>query len=78
MRARFLTRAQALARMRRGDLPTQGGGYSSALYFDDGARTSGPVGHRLHADGLIERPAHTSVSSRYTLAAAAKSEAAKP
>lgn len=65
---KFLTRTQALARMKRGDLPTQGGGYSSALYFDDGARTSGPVGARLHKDGLIERPAHSSVYSRYTLA----------
>ncbi len=68
MSANFITRAEALRRMRRGDLPTGGGGYTSALFFDDGARTTGRVGWKMLRDGLIERPAHSSVSSRYTLA----------
>lgn len=66
-RRRYLSRAQVLRRMRAGDLPTQGGGYSSALYFDDGTRTTGPMGAQLRRDGLIDYPAHSSVTSRYTL-----------
>jgi hypothetical protein len=66
--ATYLTKAQVLARMRRGDLPTQGGGYTSALFFDDGARTTGTLGHQLVRTGVIDRPAKTSVHSRYTLA----------
>jgi hypothetical protein len=54
--------------MRRGDMPTYGGGYTSALHFADGERTSGVTGWKLLRDGLIERPAHSSVSSPYTLA----------
>ena len=65
--ATFLTRREVLARMRRGDLPTRGGGYTSALFFDDGARTTGQVGYRLVKDGLIEPPTGTSVYSVYTL-----------
>jgi len=67
MAVKFLSAAQALRRMAGGDLPTCGGGYSSALYFSDGSRTTGPIGHALHQAGLIERPAHTSVDSPYTL-----------
>lgn len=65
----LLTRREALARMRLGDLPTRGGGYSSALYFSDGRRTSGPVGYRLRKDGLIEPPAGSACDGRYTLVA---------
>lgn len=68
MKHKFLTRAQALARMRRGDLPTRGGGYSSALYFSDGMRTSGPVGYRMRKDGLIDEPQGTCCDQTYTLA----------
>lgn len=70
---KYLSRADVLRRMRRGDLPTQGGGYTSALFFDDGARTTGRIGHRLLREGLIERPEHSSVHSRYTLATEASS-----
>jgi hypothetical protein len=53
--------------MRAGDLPTCGGGYSSALFFDDGRRTSGPTGWRMRKDGLIDVPVNSSVYARYTL-----------
>jgi len=66
--AKYLTRAEVLRRMKRGDLPTQGGGYTSALHFDDGSRTTGPLGARLVREGVIDRPKHSSVSSPYTLA----------
>lgn len=73
----LLTRAEAIRRMKKGDLPTQGGGYSSALHFDDGRRTSGPVGARMFRDGIIELPDnHTSVNARYTLVQPPKGEAA--
>ena len=65
---KFLTRTEALRRMKRGDLPTRGGGYSSALHFSDGARTTGPVGHRLKRDGLIDPPAGSACDTPYTLA----------
>lgn len=67
MKTRFLSRAEALRRMRAGDLPTCGGGYSSALFFDDGRRTSGPTGWRMRKDGLIDVPVNSSVYARYTL-----------
>ena len=66
--ARWLTRAEALRRMRRGDLPTRGGGYSSALYFADGRRTSGPVGWRLVRAGVVVAPTGTACDTPYTLA----------
>jgi len=66
--AKFLSAREALSRMKRGDLPTAGGGYTSALHFDDGRRTSGPVGHRLVKSGKVNPPEHSSVNSPYTLA----------
>lgn len=63
----YLTRKAVVRRMKRGDLPTQGGGYSSALYFDDGARTTSDMGWRLVKAGIVVRPTQTSVHARYTL-----------
>ena len=64
---RFLTAREALKRMNRGDLPTRGGGYSSALHFNDGQRTSGPVGHKLIRAGLVVPPVGTCCDTPYTL-----------
>lgn len=70
-----LSRREALRRMAAGDLPTAGGGYSSALHFDDGRRTSGQTGYRMRRDGLIESPAKTSVDATYTLTDDGRAEA---
>lgn len=63
----LVTRAEVLRRMRRGDLPTRGGGYSSKLFFSDGARCSGLVARRLVREGRIEPPSGSHCDAVYTL-----------
>ena len=61
-----LTARQVLARMSAGDLPTYGGGYVVAGYFDDGARAARGVMRRLLRAGKVEFIG-TSVTSRWRL-----------
>lgn len=68
MGSQFISRREALRRMKSGDLPTRGGGYTSALFFSDGKRTSGPVGYKLRRDGLIIPPEGSSCDTPYQLA----------
>ncbi len=72
-REKPLTRAEVLKRMRAGDFPTAGGGYTGKLFFDDGRKTTSQMGSRLVREGVIERPgpwngqSPTSVHSTYRL-----------
>jgi len=63
----MLNGRQVLARMRRGDLPTLKGGYSSKVVFADGAVASNQVMTRLLRLGSVNYPRHTSVNSPFTL-----------
>lgn len=72
MREKRLTSRQVLARMRRGDMPQMVGAGGSTAVFDDGAKAGGQTMHRLEKEGHIDRPVGTSISCRWTLAAAAQ------
>lgn len=63
-----LTASQVLRRMRAGDLPTYGGGYSVGGHFDDGAKAAAGVMRRLERQRKIDYPAASSVYARWTLA----------
>lgn len=73
MKVKFISKAEAIRRMKNGDLPTQGGGYSAALYFSDGQRTTSRTGSQLVMLGIVERPgpwngqSATSCDSTYRL-----------
>lgn len=47
---------EAIARMKRGDLPHYSGSYSNALFFDDGSKIPHAVATRLIKQGKIVRP----------------------
>lgn len=53
--------------MKKGDLPHILGGYTLKAIWDDGAVASQKVMLRLLKTGKINRPAHTSVHSNFTL-----------
>lgn len=72
MSARYkVARREALARMRRGDLPTACG-TPACMLFDDNGRTTYAVARALVRDGLVERPRHASVHSTFTLTPAGR------
>jgi hypothetical protein len=62
-----ITAREALARMKRGDMPTRSG-YGAGLVFDDGGMTTSRVGLRLVRTGRVYRPMGGSLHARYTLA----------
>jgi hypothetical protein len=68
MKEERLTRAQVLARMKRGDLPQMVGAGGFVAVFDDGAKAGHQTMRGLEKSGFIERPVGTSISARWTLA----------
>ena len=63
-----LTARQVLARMTRGDFPTNGGGYFTIGYFADGARSGEGVMRRLIKQGRVNAPVGTHCDATWTLA----------
>lgn len=69
-----LTKAQVLARMRAGDLPTRAGGFTNTSVFGDGARAPSAVMTKLQRERKIDYPQGTSISCTWTLVEAVKAQ----
>lgn len=66
IKIKTLTGREVISRMKKGDLPTYGGGYTEGGFFDDGVRAARGVMRRLRKAGKVEFIG-TSVSDRWKL-----------